>query len=114
MGAANFDFPVADFDAADQVPHIALAQGRVFIAQPGAGDSGKPGNVALRQQMARHFAMLFQRRDHAQSLFPVAFDLRQGLAEHIRIPDRAIREGGVEAFDPPLDLTQLLAQVLGL
>jgi hypothetical protein len=38
VGTANPDFPVAYFDPADQVPHIALAQGCVLVAQPGAGN----------------------------------------------------------------------------
>ncbi|MGA8612941.1 MAG: hypothetical protein WB760_14840 [Xanthobacteraceae bacterium] len=77
VGAANFDFPVAHFDAANQVPHVAFAHRGVLLAQPGAGNAGKPGDVALGQQMARHLAVLLQRRDHAERLFPFAFDLRQ-------------------------------------
>jgi hypothetical protein len=54
------DFSVAHFDAADKLAHVALAQTGVLVTQPRAGHRGKPRNIALCQQVARHLAVLLQ------------------------------------------------------
>jgi hypothetical protein len=83
------------------------------MAQAGASRFGEAFDVAPCEQVARHLAVLFERRDHPQRFVALGFDIVERSPEHGRVANGAIGKSPIQALDFAFCLAQLLAQLLG-
>ena len=69
------------------------------MAQAGASRFGEAFDVAPCEQVARHLAVLFERRDHPQRFVALGFDIVERSPEHGRVANGAIGKSPIQALD---------------
>ncbi|MCZ7641546.1 MAG: hypothetical protein M5U33_00700 [Pseudorhodoplanes sp.] len=92
LGAAHRDRIVGDFDALDDLAHIALAHTRVLGVQAFARRQREQGDVLAADELLGDRALLFERPDESQGFLAFGFDAREGLAEQVSVFDRSFRQ----------------------